>query len=329
LASDLSAPASNSCWVVTDGKAGMESQCTGLAEALGVAPVIKRVALRMPWRQLSPRLRIFQRHAFSSGSDLLMPPWPDLLIATGRQSIAASLLVRAESRKQGRGTITVQLQNPAIAPSHFDLVVAPLHDRVKGDNVISTVGALHRVNRLAMAQGANKLAPSLAELPRPYITFLLGGSNNVYRLDARRIGLIGGQLAAAARAANGSVLVTPSRRTSLETIEVLRRALAGVPHFIWDGSGDNPYFGLLAVADFLVVTSDSVNMVSEAIATGKPVYVAELRGGSAKFRRFHRLMREKNYTRPFTGELVPYYYSPPDDMAEVVARVRGLLNLRK
>src|SRR5262245_19995601 len=109
LASELPAHTAYTCWVVTDGKAGMESQCVGLAEALGLAPIVKRVSLRTPWRQLTPRLRLFQRHGFAADSDELVPPWPDLLIATGRQSVAASLIVREESRRAGKGTVTVQL----------------------------------------------------------------------------------------------------------------------------------------------------------------------------------------------------------------------------
>jgi mitochondrial fission protein ELM1 len=307
----------------------MESQCLGLAEALGLAPVVKRIALRTPWRQLTPYLRLFQERAFTADSAPLAPPWPDLLIATGRQSIAASLLVHALSRQSGRGTITVQLQNPVIAPGHFDLVVTPQHDRVSGANVVATNGALHRINRLVLAEGANRLVGSLPGLPRPYVAVLLGGPNNVYRMPARRMTALAEELIAAARSISGSLLITPSRRTPPEMIAGLRAKLDDVPHFLWDESGENPYFGLLGLADFVVATADSVNMVSEAVATGKPVYVVHLPGGSAKFRRFHRRMHANNYTRPFTGELVPYYYVPPDDMAEVVARVTNLLQTRK
>ncbi len=109
----MTGPATSTCWVVTDGKAGMESQCLGLAEALGLDPVIKRVALRTPWRQLSPYLRLGHGHALRRrSSDALAPPWPDLLIATGRHSIAASLYVRGQSRRAGRPTVTVQVQDP-------------------------------------------------------------------------------------------------------------------------------------------------------------------------------------------------------------------------
>ena len=316
------------CWVVTDGKAGMESQCVGLAAALGLTPVIKRVALRAPWRQVTPYLRLFQRYAFAPESDELLPPWPDLLIATGRNSVAASLYVREESRKAGRGTVTVQLQNPVISSDHFDLVVTPRHDRLDGVNVMSTKGALHRVNRHILAEGAEKLIGVVAALPRPYVGVLLGGSNAAYRLKPKRMKRLSEQLVAAANRMKGSLLITPSRRTDAECLRILKAKAAEVPHYVWDGSGENPYFGILGLADFIVVTADSVNMVSEACATGKPVYVTDLNGGSRKFRRFHRMMRKDGLTCAFEGTLEPFYYPPLDDMSAVAERVGMLLQTR-
>ena len=299
----------------------MESQCVGLAEALGLSPIVKRIALRAPWKQLTPYLRIGGYAQFAPGSDPLLPPWPDLLIATGRHSIAASLLVR---RLSGGRTKTVQLQDPAISPSHFDLVVVPRHDRLSGANVVSTRGALHRITPMVLASGAERLQSRVAALPSPYIGVLIGGSNAAYKLGPDEMRPLAQQLAASARAKNASLLITPSRRTDAEALRVLQEALAGLPHFLWDGQGDNPYFGILGLADYLVVTCDSVNMVSEAASTGKPVYVADLPGGSDKFGRFHRAMREDGITRAFAGVLEDYSYVPPDDMSVVAARVNRL-----
>ena len=312
-----------SCWVVTDGKAGMESQCVGLAEALGLAPTVKRVRLRAPWRQLTPYFRVGGRAQFARDSDVLAPPWPDLLIATGRHSVAASLLVKKLS---GGRTKTVQLQNPAIGPRHFDLVVVPRHDELQGANVVSTRGALHRITPDVLRKGAERLAPRLAQLARPYIGVLIGGSNAAYSLGPAEMAILARQLAACARAMKASLLITPSRRTGEQPLRILKAELAQVPHYLWDMTGENPYFGLLGLADFLVVTGDSVNMVSEAAATGKPVYVFDLPGGSAKFDRFHRALRAEDVTRPFAGTLAPYTYAPPDDVATVVARVKALLH---
>ena len=128
------------CWIVTDGKAGMENQCLGLAESLGLTPCVKRVRLRTPWRQLVPYVRLGLGYALSDKGDSIAPPWPDLLIASGRASLPASLYARAASRKAGGRTFTVQIQNPVLAPSYFDLLVVPQHDGVTGPNVIATRG---------------------------------------------------------------------------------------------------------------------------------------------------------------------------------------------
>ena len=104
-------------------------------------------------------------------------------------------------------------------------------------------------------------------------------------------------------------------------------ALKGVPHIVWDGSGDNPYFGFLALADAIVVTEDSVNMVTEAAGTGKPVYVQGLPGRSNRLARFHRLMRERGATRPFQGRLESWSYAPINDTEMVAAAVRQALGL--
>jgi len=221
------------------------------------------------------------------------------------------------------------LQNPGIAPRLFDLVVTPRHDRLSGENVVATKGALHRISRTTLARGAENLGRHLPKLPRPYVSVLIGGSNDVYTLTPNWMEGFAAELVEAAVAQKGSLLITPSRRTDAASLEVLKAAVAGSPHYLWDGAGENPYFGLLGLADFIVVTSDSVNMVSEACATGKPVYVAKLKGGSAKFRRFHLAMREDGLTREFDGELVPYYYPALDDMSPVVARVQALLDARR
>jgi len=311
-----------SCWVVTDGKAGMESQCVGLAEALGLTPLIKRVRLRSPWRQLTPYFRFGGRVQFTPESDSLEAPWPDLLIATGRHSVAASILVRKLS---GGHTRNVQLQNPVIASSHFDLVVVPRHDELHGANIISTRGALHRITPELLRKGADDLRPEIARLARPYVSVLIGGSNAAYRLGPAEMTKLSHELAAVARDRKASLLVTPSRRTDEECLAILKAELAAVPHYLWDGHGENPYFGLLGLADFIVVTGDSVNMVSESASTGKPVYVVDLPGGSAKFERFHRALRADGVTRAFAGKLEPYVYTPLDDVGAVAARVQRLL----
>ena len=131
----------------------------------------------------------------------------------------------------------------------------------------------------------------------------------------------------AARAMLKPLLVTPSRRTGIDTVAALARTIEDVPHLLWDGAGDNPYFAFLALADAIVVTEDSVNMVTEAAGTGKPVYVQKLPGRSTRLARFHRLMQERGATRPFEGRLESWSYQPINDTGTVASAIRRALGL--
>ncbi|MBM3486359.1 MAG: hypothetical protein FJX67_06955 [Alphaproteobacteria bacterium] len=297
----------------------MENQCLGLAEALGVEPVVKRISPLLPWRLLPPQAWLAPLAAPGPAGDRIKPPWPDLLIATGRQTVALSIAIR---RASGGRTYTVQIQDPTVAARHFDLVVAPRHDGLAGDNVIATLGALHRVTRARLDAAALRLAPGIADIPRPRVVVLLGGPNRHYRFDAATVERLATDLARLARATGGGLLVTPSRRTGASAEAIVRTQLRDVPARIWDGNGDNPYFGYLGLAEAVVVTADSVNMVTEACATGRPVLVAPLPGGSAKFARFHAAMESEGLTRPFRGVLETWQSRPLDETARVAAAIR-------
>lgn len=313
------------CWVVTDGKAGMQNQCVGLAEALGLEPVIKHVTLRAPWSFLSPHiLRVGNEYANTAESDPLSPPWPDLLIATGRHSVASSLAVA----KANPATFRVQIQDPGIPADNFDLVVVPRHDRLRGDNVLATAGALHRVTPERLAVDTVAWRDKLSFLPSPRVAVMIGGSNAVYTLSEAVMTGLADRLAQWARQHGTGLMVTPSRRTGEANEAILRKTLAEVPSFIWDGQGDNPYFAFLGLADVIVVTADSVSMVSEACSTGKPVYVVTLEGGSPKFDAFHRGLLEDGTTRVFGGELQQWTYPLLDDTRRVADEVRRRMSAR-
>ena len=294
-----------SCWVLSDGKAGTENQCIGLAAAVGYEFDIKRIVPRNPWRHLPARTMTliagsspgrFLRHE----GDALTPPWPDLLIASGRASVGPAIAIR---RASGGRTFTVQIQDPRVSPRLFDLVVPPRHDRVEGANVISTLGALNRVTTAKLNEGASRFAGMVDHLPHPRVAVLIGGASRAYRMSEGNTKNLLDGLDRLMTLEGAGLMVTASRRTGSDNVTRLRTALRDKPALIWDGRGDNPYFGFLGLADAIVVTADSVSMTSEACTTGKPVYVAELSRGNEKFKRFHTALRDQAYTRPFTGEL--------------------------
>ncbi len=308
-------------WVLHDGKAGMRSQALGLAEATGFRLVEKPLAIRPPWSILPPQLWLLPRHAVSRRAAQLSPPWPDLVIGCGRNTVLPSLTVR---RLSGGRSIIAQVQDPHLRRSQFDLLVVPEHDRLRGPRVIVSRGAMHRVTPARLA-AARRRFRGLAAMPRPILAVLLGGSNKAYCLTLHRLREIGDAIAALLRDSGGSALITPSRRTGKDGLKLVQDRLSGLPAAIWDFTGDNPYFAYLGLADAFLVTADSVSMISEAAATGKPVHILELDGGNAKFARFHQLMRQAGITRPFCGRIDAWSYPIPDDTARAGAALRALV----
>jgi mitochondrial fission protein ELM1 len=312
-------------WVLHDGKAGMASQALGLAEAAGFPFLEKPLRVQHPWSLLPPQLWLAPFAAVSDSGMRLQPPWPDLVIACGRNTAAPALAIR---RASGGRTLTAQIQDPRIGRAEFDIMFVPEHDRWRGPRVAVTRGALHRVTAQKLAMERQRF-PALAALPRPVLGVLIGGSNRAYRLTMGRLADIAEAIAACVRASSGSVVVTPSRRTGSAGIALLRERLAGLSSTIWDGMGDNPYYAYLATADAFMVTADSVSMVSEAAATGKPVHILDISGGDKKFARFHAAMYAAGITRPFAGRVESWVYRPLDDTARAGAALRALLLERR
>lgn len=302
----------------------MDNQSFGLAEALGFTVVRKYIAPMAPWKYLPPQLWFKTLNStFWPGSDRFEPPWPDVVIGTGRMTVAHSVAIK---RASGGATFNIRIQHPRVKFSDFDLVVAPQHDACEGENVINTLGAIHRVTPKELRLAREKFSPHFDLLPRPLVAVMVGGSNKCYQITAEIGRSLGRTLATMSAATGAGILITTSRRTGTEVVEALRENLIGTPFYIWDGSGDNPYLAFLALAKYLVVTADSINMISEACSTGKPVFVVELQGSSQKFRHFHDAMRSHGYTRPFTGALENWNYIPLDDIGNVVIEVRKRLS---
>ncbi len=296
------------CWVVSEGIAGTENQCIAVAEALGVSFEIKRITLREPWKSLSPYLGFEQAWSFSPA---LCPPWPDLVIASGRKSIAASRYIK---RASGGKAFTLQIQDPRIDPAAFDLVAVPYHDPTRGENVIVTDAAPNRITPEKLI-GARDSFPELSALPAPRIAVLIGGSSKAYTLTPEIMRKLCAQLGDV----NGSLMITPSRRTGADNVKILKDSLPGA--YIYDGNGDNPYFAMLALADIILVTADSTSMISDACSTGKPVYMIGLEGGHPRIDALHNHLIDLGVLRRFDGDLETYSYEALQDAQKIAQAI--------
>lgn len=315
------------CWVLSEGMAGTENQCLALAAALGLAPEIKRAAAKMPWRWLGSGMAALAPGFLAHGRDRLAPPWPDLLIASGRKCAGLALAIRRASR--GR-TFVVFVQNPRFGRERFDLIVAPRHDGLSGGNIFATRGALSRVDEVALNAAAAEFAPLFADLPRPLMACLIGGASRRNRLTSAGGRALGEALAKLSAESGCGLLITPSRRTPEASFSALEVALGDAPTYIWRGEDANPYLGFLALADAILVTADSVSMVSDACASSKPVYILAVSGRrSARFARFFAALEAEGAVRPFAGIVESWTYKPLNDCALAAAEIRRRLEERR
>ena len=315
-------------WIVTDGKAASEMQCVGVALALGAEPIVKRVHPRFPFRLLAPWGGPSPAARFGQPGADFSPPWPPIVFATGRQSIPYLRALRAAA---GSGTYTVVLQDPRTGTATADLICVPDHDRLRGPNVIATLTAPHVFTASRLAALRADPPPAIAGLPHPRVAVLLGGPNDVYRFGRGAIARLTAALKSLADL-GASFMVTPSRRTPPALVEAVAAATAQAPRLLWDGKGENPYASFLANADTLIVTADSVNMASEASATGRPVHVFEPDGGSSKFRSFHEDLRRYGATRPLSDiftRLEGWTYAPLDSAAEIAREIERRWSARQ
>jgi len=310
-------PATPSIWVLTDGKAGDEVQCLGVAERIGSIPQIRRIAPRKPWSWLMPRGPIDPREAPDRPDSPIRPPYPDIAIASGRRAVAYLRAVRTASNG---ATYTVFLKDPRTGPGAADLIWVPEHDRLRGENVLVTITSPHRLTPAALAEARAAPMPEIAALPAPRAAVLVGGDSRHHRFRPDDVARFATSLDALAR--SGVALIgSRSRRTSPALDAAVGEVFRRHGGWWWDGTGTNPYVQLLANATAIVATADSTNMIGEAAATGVPILVFEPHGGHARLARFLEALKRHGAVHHFQGELEGTPYEPLDSTRQIADAV--------
>lgn len=307
-------PQTKHCWVITEGIAGTENQCLGVAERLsmqaGISFEVKRISLRQPWKALSPYIGFEQRWSFSPS---LIAPWPEIVIAAGRKAIAAARYIK----RQSPSTYIAFIQDPRVPCPDFDLIAAPAHDGVSGDNVMQTLASPNRITEQKL-EGAVKPFAHLKDIKQPRIAVMIGGKSKAYDITPDMMRAICKTL----KSTGHGLMITASRRTGAENLQILHDEMADYPDaYIWDGSGENPYFAFLAWADMILVTADSASMLSEACSTGKPVYIIPLKGHHPRIAALHRNLIDHGAARIFSGKIESWTYEPLNDAQNVADRI--------
>lgn len=310
-------------WVLTDGRAGNERQALALAHALSDAtPRIWRLETRAPWRWVAPRLLHDSTRAFGEEfRDALGEP-PTLAIGCGRQAALATRLLRSA------GARCVQILDPRIDPRYWDAVVVPEHDALRGANVVTALGSLHAVNADWLANARARF-PQFSVLASPRTLLLLGGPIPNVPLDADWWKRTANLLRVRYEDVGGSLSICASPRTPAWLADAARKDLANISGLRWfDASdGENPYAGLLAWAERIVVSPDSVNMISEAVATSASVRVASPEIAHERHAMFLRALIERGRVLALDADGVDADAPPLVELPRVTAAVRSLLRV--
>ncbi|MBP6682192.1 MAG: mitochondrial fission ELM1 family protein [Halioglobus sp.] len=285
-------------------KAGDNTQVRALADELGYGYEEKQIRAR-PWELLvhfgcGATLAGIDRGASSA----LGAPWPDLVISAGRRNEAVARWIKQQS---GGKAALVHMGRPWADLDEWDLVVTtPQYFLPQRHNVLHNSLPLHRLGREQLEEAGAALRPQLAGLPRPWIVLLVGGDSGRFVLTTEKGARLGALASELAAACGGSLLVTDSPRTPVQAADALQSRLT-VPHYCyrWGGEGVNPYRGLLALADAFVVTGESMSMLGEASAMGRPLFIFDVGDGSRAWWRLVHSYRYKPLSHRIAMHLGP------------------------
>jgi uncharacterized protein len=309
-------------WVLTDGRIGNERQALALARGLAVVePRVWRLDARKPWRWMAPRKLPGNRRAFGDEFLHALRKPPTLAIGCGRQAALATRLLR------DAGARSVQILDPRLGSRHWDAVIVPEHDRLRGPNVVTTLGGLHEVDADWLAQARARF-PQFARLHSPRALLLLGGPVADVPLDEAWWSRTVEVLRTRHLLHGGSLSICASPRTPTWMVESARHDLSDLhgAHWLVSQDGPNPYPGLLGWAEDIIASPDSVNMISEACATSARVSIAAPELANGRHASFLRSLAERKRVVALGTELAEDEPATPlVELPRVVAAVRALL----
>ena len=304
--------------ILTEGMHGMISQAEGLAKALDLNFFHEKIELNNFWKLMPSKFTPVKRFIFKNSIKENF----DVIISCGRKSVIPSIFFKQNSQKK---IFNIHIQDPKVSLKNFDFVVAPDHDDLEGENVISTKGALHYLNMKEIDENRGYLEDKINK-SKDIITLILGGPTKYYKYTKKNIQKIYLKLNNNINKKNLQLVVIPSMRTPSETIK-LAKEYFGSDHLIIDNVDKKAYLSVLSLAKFIVVMCDSSSMISEAALTGKPIYVAQIPSSKNdyRFKKFRDLFKELNIIKELNDNLETWNYERLDETNRVAQEIKKKL----
>ena len=302
--------------LLTQGMHGMISQVEGLAKALDIDFVHHTVELNNFWKAIPPKLTPISGSVYKKieHSDF------DVIISCGRKSVIPSIHLKNNSNKK---VFNIHIQDPKVNLNHFDFIVAPEHDSINGENVISTKGAIHYLTENEINENKDYLNSFIRKDERKIWALIMGGPTKHYEYSIENIKGIFENLSNLNEENNIQLVVIPSMRTPKNIIQYAKEYF-NENHTVIETVDKKAYLSALAISEKIVVTCDSSSMISEAALTGKPIYVANIspKKNDKRFQKFRKLFKELNIIRDLGEEVKIWNYQKLDE----TNRVANIIN---
>ena len=300
--------------LLTQGMHGMVSQVEGLAKALGLTYKHQSIRLKPFWNLLPPKLTPISenlvKEKFVCDSKVI--------ISCGRKSVIPSIALK---KRLGKEIFTIHIQDPKVALNHFDLVISPEHDNIKGNNVLTTKGAIHYLTKKEIKDNLNYL--NVNKEKKKLVAFIIGGPNKYYNYNDQAIQQLFTKIKTLFTPDKFKIIIVPSYRTPEKIIKKAFDTF-NFNHIVIRNVDKKAYLSALALADISVVTCDSTSMISEAAITGKPVYIAMMKSNknNGRFKKFYSLLTDLGITRELKDSVEEWSYESLNEVNRVAPIIK-------
>ena len=287
--------------LLTEGMHGMISQVEGLAKALGLEFIHEKIKINNFWKLLPPKITPAQNFVFKNQLNHEF----NIVISCGRKSVIPSIYLKKKLKNK---IINIHIQDPKVSLNNFDFVVVPEHDKIKGENVLTSKGAIHYLTNQELDQFENYLKPKI-DTQKKIVSFIIGGPNKYYNYDEKIVDEIFSKIKNNFLQKNYQLIVIPSMRTPENIIQKTLNYF-DKDQIIIPKVDKKAYLSSLKLADHIVVTCDSTSMISEAAITGKPIYVAQMPSikRNKRFKEFYNLFESLNITKNLDNRVENWDY---------------------
>ncbi len=301
--------------LLTEGMHGMISQVEGLAKALDIDFAHHKVELNSFWKLVPPKLTPVSNFTFNSiGSKDF-----DIIISCGRKSVIPSICLKKNSKKKVHN---IHIQDPKVSLKNFDFIIVPEHDGLTGENVILSKGSIHYLTNDEIVNNREYLIERLNK-EKEYLAVILGGPNKYYDYNDQNLTIVFDKVKSILEKNNLQAIIIPSMRTPKKIIDLSNNYFEK-DHLVINNIDKKAYLSGLSLAKYIVVTCDSISMISEAALTGKPIYIAEIpaKKNDYRFRRFRKLFGKLNIVKNLDEKVEIWNYETLDETNRIAKEIK-------